>query len=81
MPREPPGHASPLRGLSCLGRSLLVAGLTTAPSGPVMMATAPVSAALSKARGPKITLMGRRPHRGRPTQAELVLMSELRAWT
>ncbi|MGA5201381.1 hypothetical protein [Streptomyces variegatus] len=57
MPREPPGHASPLRGLSCLGRSLLVAGLTTAPSGPVMMATAPVSAALSKAGGPKITLM------------------------
>ncbi|MYS89523.1 MULTISPECIES: MFS transporter [Streptomyces] len=40
-----------------LGRSLLVAGLTMAPSGLVMMATAPVSAALSKARGPKITLM------------------------
>ncbi|GHD31301.1 hypothetical protein GCM10010313_74560 [Streptomyces violarus] len=40
-----------------LGESLLVAGLTMAPSGLVMMATAPVSAALSKARGPKITLM------------------------
>ncbi|MEU0384372.1 MFS transporter [Streptomyces chartreusis] len=40
-----------------LGRSLLVAGLTMAPSGLVMMATAPVSAALSKAKGPKITLM------------------------
>ncbi|MFJ7291691.1 MFS transporter [Streptomyces collinus] len=40
-----------------LGKSLLVAGLTMAPSGLVMMATAPVSAALSKAKGPKITLM------------------------
>ncbi|MGX1560169.1 MFS transporter [Streptomyces sp. NPDC055506] len=40
-----------------LGESLLVAGLTMAPSGLVMMATAPVSAALSKAKGPKITLM------------------------
>ncbi|MFD8227035.1 MFS transporter [Streptomyces massasporeus] len=40
-----------------LGKSLLVAGLTMAPSGLVMMATAPVSAALSKARGPKTTLM------------------------
>jgi hypothetical protein len=57
VPRERPGHASRLRRLPCLGRSLLAAGLTMAPSGPVMMATAPVSAALSKARGPKITLM------------------------
>lgn len=40
-----------------LGRSLLVAGLTMAPSGLVMMATAPFSAALSKAKGPKVTLM------------------------
>ncbi|BCL22369.1 hypothetical protein GCM10017668_42120 [Streptomyces tuirus] len=40
-----------------LGKSLLVAGLTMAPSGLVMMATAPVSAALSKAKGPKTTLM------------------------
>ncbi|MET9758581.1 MFS transporter [Streptomyces sp. NPDC006372] len=40
-----------------LGESLLVAGLTMAPSGLVMMATAPISAALSKAKGPKITLM------------------------
>ncbi|KOG31462.1 MFS transporter [Streptomyces resistomycificus] len=40
-----------------LGRSLLTAGLVMAPSGLVMMATAPVSAAVSKARGPKVTLM------------------------
>ncbi|MFD5268167.1 MFS transporter [Streptomyces sp. NPDC058335] len=40
-----------------LGRSLLDAGLVMAPTGLVMMATAPVSAAISRARGPKTTLM------------------------
>ncbi|RPF35552.1 MFS transporter [Streptomyces sp. TLI_185] len=40
-----------------LGKSLLTAGLVMAPSGLVMMAIAPVSAALSKARGPKASLM------------------------
>ncbi|WP_369037650.1 MFS transporter [Streptomyces adonidis] len=40
-----------------LGQSLLAAGLVMAPSGLVMMATAPVSAAVSKAKGPKVTLM------------------------
>ncbi|MGZ3097433.1 MFS transporter [Streptomyces sp. H72] len=40
-----------------LGRSLLTAGLVMAPSGLVMMAFAPVSAKISKARGPKVTLM------------------------
>jgi EmrB/QacA subfamily drug resistance transporter len=40
-----------------LGRSMLVAGLVMAPSGLVMMVTAPISAAVSKARGPKTTLM------------------------
>ncbi|MDN0201163.1 MFS transporter [Streptomyces sp. S.PNR 29] len=40
-----------------LGRSLLAAGLVMAPSGLVMMAFAPVSAAVSRARGPKVTLM------------------------
>ncbi|MCD9876191.1 MFS transporter [Streptomyces guryensis] len=40
-----------------LGRSLLTAGLVMAPSGLVMMAIAPVSAALSKAKGPKASLM------------------------
>ncbi|AZP18670.1 MFS transporter [Streptomyces aquilus] len=40
-----------------LGKSMLAAGLVMAPSGLVMMATAPISAAVSKARGPKATLM------------------------
>lgn len=40
-----------------LGKSMLAAGLVMAPSGLVMMATAPVSAAVSKAKGPKVTLM------------------------
>ncbi|MER6347620.1 MFS transporter [Streptomyces sp. NPDC001595] len=40
-----------------LGQSMLAAGLVMAPSGLVMMATAPVSAAVSRARGPKVTLM------------------------
>ncbi|MFI6565298.1 MFS transporter [Streptomyces sp. NPDC050534] len=40
-----------------LGKSLLTAGLVMAPSGLVMMAVAPVSAALSKAKGPKASLM------------------------
>jgi MFS family permease len=40
-----------------LGRSLLTAGLVMAPSGLVMLALAPVSAALSKSKGPKTTLI------------------------
>lgn len=40
-----------------LGKSLLVTGLVLVPSGLVMMATAPVSARVSRARGPKATLM------------------------
>ncbi|MFF0110425.1 MFS transporter [Streptomyces hirsutus] len=40
-----------------LGRSLLTAGLVMAPSGLVMMALAPVSARVSRAKGPKATLM------------------------
>ncbi|MFE4964679.1 MFS transporter [Streptomyces sp. NPDC056660] len=40
-----------------LGKSLLDAGLVMAPTGLVMMATAPVSALISKNFGPKITLM------------------------
>ncbi|MDQ1047812.1 MFS transporter [Streptomyces sp. V4I2] len=40
-----------------LGKSLLTAGLVMAPSGLVMMVIAPVSAALSKAKGPKVSLM------------------------
>ncbi|PJM95088.1 MFS transporter [Streptomyces sp. CB01373] len=40
-----------------LGRSLLASGLVMAPSGLVMMAVAPVSAIISRTRGPKVTLM------------------------
>ncbi|MEU9475798.1 MFS transporter [Streptomyces sp. NPDC048191] len=40
-----------------LGRSMLTVGLVMAPQGLVMMAMAPVSAMITKARGPKVTLM------------------------
>ncbi|MFF9814757.1 MFS transporter [Streptomyces sp. NPDC014006] len=40
-----------------LGRSMLDAGLVLAPTGLVMMAMAPLSAAISRAKGPKVTLM------------------------
>ncbi len=40
-----------------LGKSMLVVGLVMAPSGLVMMALAPVSARISRTRGPKTTLM------------------------
>ncbi|WP_209648600.1 MFS transporter [Kibdelosporangium banguiense] len=40
-----------------LGQSLLATGLVLVPSGLVMMATAPLSARVSRARGPKVTLM------------------------
>ncbi|MFJ7176855.1 MFS transporter [Streptomyces massasporeus] len=60
-----------------LGTSLLVAGLTMAPSGLVMMATAPVSAALSKARGPKTTLMVGALIVAARYGLNIVLMSEL----
>lgn len=40
-----------------LGRTMMVVGLVMAPTGLVMMAMAPVSARISRARGPKVTLM------------------------
>ncbi|MFE7275616.1 MFS transporter [Streptomyces sp. NPDC057623] len=40
-----------------LGRSMLTVGLVLAPQGLVMMAMSAVSAAVTKARGPKVTLM------------------------
>ncbi|MGW5330526.1 MFS transporter [Streptomyces sp. NPDC004014] len=40
-----------------LGKSMLTAGLVMAPQGLVMMATAPVSALITRSRGPKTTLM------------------------
>ncbi len=40
-----------------LGQSMLATGLVLVPSGLVMMATAPVSARISRMYGPKVTLM------------------------
>jgi MFS family permease len=60
-----------------LGRSLLAAGLVMAPSGLVMMATAPVSAALSRAKGPKITLMAGALIVAAGYGLNIVLMSEV----
>ncbi|HEY8717062.1 MFS transporter [Pengzhenrongella sp.] len=40
-----------------LGQSLLAVGLVMAPNGLVMMTVAPLSARISKAKGPKTTLM------------------------
>ncbi|MCL8010966.1 MFS transporter [Streptomyces sp. AS02] len=40
-----------------LGRSMLTVGLVLAPQGLVMMAMSAVSATVTKARGPKVTLM------------------------
>ncbi|QWB27274.1 MULTISPECIES: MFS transporter [Streptomyces] len=40
-----------------LGKSMLAVGLILAPQGLVMMAMSAVSAALTKAKGPKVTLM------------------------
>ncbi|HEY3501768.1 MAG TPA: MFS transporter [Actinocatenispora sp.] len=40
-----------------LGATMLTVGLVMAPSGLVMMVLAPVSARITKARGPKVTLM------------------------
>ncbi|MEV6997394.1 MFS transporter [Streptomyces sp. NPDC093982] len=40
-----------------LGRSMLTVGLVLAPQGLVMMAMSAVSAAVTKAKGPKVTLM------------------------
>jgi EmrB/QacA subfamily drug resistance transporter len=40
-----------------LGKSMMTVGLVLAPQGLVMMAMAPISAAITKAKGPKITLM------------------------
>jgi len=40
-----------------LGQSMLVVGLVMAPSGLVMMAVAPLSARISRAAGPRVSLM------------------------
>jgi EmrB/QacA subfamily drug resistance transporter len=40
-----------------LGKSMMTVGLVLAPQGLVMMAMAPLSAAITKTKGPKLTLM------------------------
>jgi MFS family permease len=40
-----------------LGQSMLTAGLVMGPSGLIMLVAAPISAKISKTRGPKVTLM------------------------
>ncbi|MET7682604.1 MFS transporter [Streptomyces sp. NPDC005423] len=40
-----------------LGKSMMTVGLVLAPQGLVMMAMAPLSAAITRTRGPKVTLM------------------------
>ncbi|MFF5438209.1 MFS transporter [Streptomyces achromogenes] len=60
-----------------LGRSMLAAGLVMAPQGLVMMATAPLSALVTKARGPKTTLMAGALTVAAGYGLNIVLMSEI----
>ncbi|MFF9581521.1 MFS transporter [Streptomyces achromogenes] len=60
-----------------LGRSMLAAGLVMAPQGLVMMATAPLSALVTKARGPKTTLMAGALIVAAGYGLNIVLMSEI----
>ncbi|MER6273202.1 MFS transporter [Streptomyces sp900105755] len=60
-----------------LGRSMLTVGLVMAPQGLVMMAFAPLSAAVTKARGPKVTLMSGAVIVAAGYGLNIVLMSEV----
>ncbi|MGW4599861.1 MFS transporter [Streptomyces sp. NPDC004457] len=60
-----------------LGRSMLTVGLVMAPQGLVMMAMAPVSAMITKSRGPKITLMTGAVIVAAGYALDIVLMSEV----
>lgn len=60
-----------------LGQSMLAAGLVMAPGGLVMMAMAPLSARLSAARGPKVTLMTGAVIVAAGYGLDIVLMSEI----
>jgi EmrB/QacA subfamily drug resistance transporter len=60
-----------------LGRSMMTVGLVLAPQGLVMMAMAPVSAAITKAKGPKVTLMIGALIVAAGYSLNIVLMSEL----
>jgi len=60
-----------------LGKSMLTVGLVLAPQGLVMMAMAPVSAAITKAKGPKVTLMVGAVIVAAGYSLNIVLMSEV----
>ncbi|RPE37513.1 EmrB/QacA subfamily drug resistance transporter [Streptomyces sp. Ag109_O5-1] len=60
-----------------LGKSMLTVGLVMAPQGLVMMAFAPVSAAITKSRGPKVTLMIGAVIVGAGYGLNILLMSEV----
>ncbi|WP_225829151.1 MFS transporter [Streptomyces naphthomycinicus] len=60
-----------------LGKSMMTAGLVMAPQGLVMMATAPVSAMITKSRGPKTTLMTGAVVVAAGYALNIVLMSEV----
>lgn len=60
-----------------LGRSMMTVGLVLAPQGLVMMAMSAVSAALTKAKGPKVTLMAGALIVAAGYGLNIVLMSEV----
>ncbi|MFF5183763.1 MFS transporter [Streptomyces sp. NPDC000345] len=60
-----------------LGRSMLIVGLVLAPQGLVMMAMSAVSAALTRAKGPKVTLMAGALIVAAGYALNIVLMSEV----
>ncbi|MFF2373163.1 MFS transporter [Streptomyces xiamenensis] len=60
-----------------LGRSMMTVGLVMAPQGLIMMAMAPLSAAITKAKGPKITLMAGAVIVAAGYSLNIVLMSEV----
>ncbi|MGW1712612.1 MFS transporter [Streptomyces sp. NPDC002156] len=60
-----------------LGQNLLTVGLVLAPQGLVVMITAPLSANISKARGPKFTLMVGAVIVAAGYALNIVLMSEI----
>lgn len=60
-----------------LGKSLLTTGLVLAPQGLVMMAVAPLSARITQARGPKVTLMLGAGTVAAGYAVNIVLMSQL----
>lgn len=60
-----------------MGESLVVVGLVMAPQGLVMLAMAPVSARLTRAKGPKVTLLYGSAITGAGYLLATVMMSEI----